>query len=259
MESGSLSARIPVPCPGVTVLRENLVSTTASMPVANRLIETLPSKDRRRIEQLCEPVDLAFGAVLCEHDQLFRHVYFPVTGFISLMTTLVGHRPLEMGLIGNEGMLGVTLVLGVNAAPMDAVVQGAGSALRMTVVQLQQELQDNRSLQRKLNRYLYVLMAQLAQSAACTHFHEIEPRLARWLLLTHDRAHADHFHLTHEFLADMLGVRRSGVTVAAGALQLKKLIRYRRGEISILDRDGLEAASCECYGALADDYARLLV
>jgi len=241
------------------VLRENSLSTTVSPPVINRLIENLPRKDRGRIEQLCEPVDLIPGDLLCQRDQHFRYVYFPVTGFISLMTTLVGHRPLEMGLIGNEGMLGITLMLGVNAAPMDAVVQGAGTALRMTAEQLRDELRDNGILQQTLNRYLYVLMTQLAQSAACTHFHEIEPRLARWLLLTHDRAHADHFHLTHEFLADMLGVRRSGVTVAAGALQLKKLIRYRRGEIRILDRDGLEAASCGCYSALADDYARLLV
>jgi CRP-like cAMP-binding protein len=241
-----------------TVLPENVVSTTLPS-VANRLIENLPREDRSRIEQLCEPVDLVFGAVLCKRDQQLRYVYFPVTGFISLVTTLVGHRPLEMGLIGNEGMLGVTLMLGVDSAPMDAVVQGAGTALRMTAVQLRHELRDNPLLQRTLNRYLFVLMVQLAQSSACTHFHEIEPRLACWLLLTHDRAHADHFYLTHEFLADMLGVRRSGVTVAAGALQLRKLIRYRRGEISILDRDGLEAASCECYGALADDYARLLV
>ena len=228
-------------------------------PVANRLIESLPRKDRIRIEQLCEPVELVFGTALCEPDQQFRYVYFPLTGFISLVTTLDGHRPLEMGLIGNEGMLGATLVLGVDAAPMAAVVQGAGTALRMTVAQLLQELDDHSELRRTLKRYVYILMAQLSQSAACTHFHEIEPRLARWLLMTHDRAHADHFHLTHEYLADMLGVRRSGVTVAAGALQLKKLIRYRRGEISILDRDGLEAASCECYSALADDYARLLV
>lgn len=235
------------------------MSSTESLPVVNRLIDSMPSRDRSRIEQLCEPVDLVFGATLCEPNQHFRHVYFPVTGFISLVTTLIGHRPLEMGLIGNEGMLGVTVVLGVNAVPMAAVVQGAGTALRMTTAQLRQELRDNHLLQRTLNRYLYVLMAQLAQSAACTHFHEIEPRLARWLLLTHDRAHSDHFHLTHEFLADMLGVRRSGVTVAAGALQLKKLIRYRRGEISIIDRDGLEAASCECYGVQGDDYTRLLV
>jgi CRP-like cAMP-binding protein len=240
------------------VLQENVLSASVSLPVVNRLIESLPRKDRTRIEQLCEPVDLIFGAALCEPDQHFRYVYFPLTGFISLVATLDGHRPLEMGLIGNEGMLGVTLVLGVDTAPMAAVVQGAGTALRMTATQLQHELCDNQLLQRTLNRYLYVLMAQLSQSAACTHFHEIEPRLARWLLMTHDRAHADHFHLTHEFLADMLGVRRSGITVAAGALQLKKLISYSRGEISILDRGGLEAASCECYNAVIDDYARLL-
>ncbi len=226
--------------------------------VVNRLIDGLPDKERDSVLHHCELIELVFGDVLCEPDQPLRYVYFPLTGFISLVTTLGSHQALEMGLIGDEGMLGVTVALGVNASPMGAVVQGAGTALRMSATQLKRELRDNPALQRTLNLYLYVLMAQLSQTAACTHFHEIEPRLARWLLMTHDRAHADHFHLTHEFLANMLGVRRSGITVAAGALQLKKLICYSRGEISILDRKGLEKASCECYDAVIDDYARLL-
>jgi len=159
-----------------------------------------------------------------------------------------------MGLIGNEGMLGASLMLGVNFAPLRALVQGNGSALRISTAEFQRDLAECPSLHRVLNRYLYVTMAQLSQTAACNHFHEIEPRLARWLLMTHDRAHSNHFHLTHEFLADMLGVRRSGITVAAGALQGKNLIGYTRGEISILDRSGLEAAACECYQAVNDDY-----
>jgi CRP-like cAMP-binding protein len=221
------------------------------------LLATLAHKDRVHIERLCEPVDLVFGAVLCERGKDLQYVYFPIAGFISLMATLDDQRPLEMGLVGNEGMLGASLVLSVDAAPMAAIVQGPGKALRMTVEQLRRELRDNGLLRLTLNRYLYVLMAQLPRIAACTHFHNIELRLARWLLMTHDRAHADHFYLTHEFLADMLGVRRSGVTVAAGVLQQKNLIRYSRGEICILDRAGLEAVSCECYSALTANYERL--
>jgi CRP-like cAMP-binding protein len=173
------------------------------------------------------------------------------------MATVGGHPPLEMGLIGNEGMLGATLVLGVNAAPLHAVVQGSGTALRMTAPHLRLALRDGPALLRMLNRYLYVLMAQLSQTAACTHFHEVDARLARWLLMTHDRAHADHFHLTHQFLADMIGVQRSAVTIAAGMLQQQKLIHYTRGEITVLDRPGLEAVSCECYDAVIEDYSRL--
>jgi CRP-like cAMP-binding protein len=163
-----------------------------------------------------------------------------------------------MGLIGNEGMLGVTLMLGVNEAPFRGVVQGKGTALRMSTAELRRLLLASPSLRKTLHRYLYVLMEQLSTSAACSHFHEVEPRLARWLLMTHDRAHADHFHLTHAYLAGMLGVRRSGITVAAGVLQRGMLIRYTRGEISILDRAGLEAVSCECYNTTIDGYARLL-
>ena len=233
------------------------MSVVTPVRVVNRLIEGLPRKERDRLLQRCEPVDLVFGAILCEPGQPFRHVYFPLSGFISLVATLGGHQPLELALIGNEGMLGVTLALGVNAAPMRAVVQGAGTALRMSAAQLRRELRGSPALRRMLNHYLYAMLAQLAQSAACTHFHEIEPRLARCLLMSHDRAHADHFHLTHKLLADMLGVRRSGVTIAAGALQQRKLIRYTRGEISILDRKGLEAASCECYEAVIEAYTRV--
>ncbi len=231
---------------------------TVTTQIANRLIKKLPRKEQNKILEHCETVNITFGEILCEPGQVIKHIYFPLTGFISLVTTLSGHEPLEMGLIGNEGMLGVTLILGVKTVPMHAVVQGSGTALRMSASYFQNALRDNPSLQPTLNRYLYTLMAQLAQSAACMHFHEIEPRLARWLLMTHDCAHADHFYLTHEFLANMLGVRRSGITIAAGALQLRKLIHYTRGEISILDRKGLEAASCECYNAAINDYSQLL-
>lgn len=222
----------------------------------NRLIEGLPRKDRDRILQQCEPVELLFGDILCEPDQHFRHAHFPLTGFISLVATVGGHQPLELGLIGSEGMLGVTLALGVKTAPLRGVVQGSGSALRLSALQLGRELRASPILVRTLDRYLYVLMAQLSQSAACDRFHEVEARLARWLLMTHDRAHTDQLQLTHSFLADMLGVQRSAVTIAAGALQKRKIIRYSRGGIRIIDRGGLEAASCECYEAALLDYSR---
>lgn len=225
-----------------------------STDTVNRLIDGLPRKESKRILALCETVDLDFGAILSERDQPTSHAYFPISSFISLVTTLSDHPALEMGLIGNEGMLGGTLVLGVDAAPMRAVVQGSGITLRIGTSALKRLLVESPALKRTLNRYVYVMMAQLSQTAACNHFHEIEPRLARWLLMTHDRAHADQFHLTHEFLADMLGVRRSGITVAAGTLQSKKLIGYTRGDISILDRKGLERAACECYRAVNEDY-----
>lgn len=230
--------------------------TATPVSVVNRLLGGLPRKERDRILERCEPVNLVFGEILCEPDQPFLHVYFPLRGFISLVAPMIKQQPLEMGLIGNEGMLGATLVLGVDTVPLRAVVQGPGSALRMTRPQLQRVLRDSPALLSTLNRYLYVLMAQLAQTAACTRFHEVDARLARWLLMSHDRAHADHFHLTHKFLADMLGVRRSGVTIAAGVLQRKKLISYTRGNISILNRKGLEAMSCVCYDAVIEDYAR---
>jgi CRP-like cAMP-binding protein len=230
------------------------MSVNAPLHILSRLIEGLPSRQRQQLLNRCELVDLVFGNVLHEANQPIRHVYFPLSGFISQVTTLQGHQPLEVGLIGNEGMLGATLALGVSRAPMRAVVQGSGSALRISCGLFKQELLKSPALLRSLKRYLYVLMAQLSQSSACIHFHAIEPRLARWLLMTHDRAHADHFHLTHELLADMLGVRRSGVSIAAAALQARGLISYSRGAINILDRAGLEQAACECYAVLVADY-----
>jgi CRP-like cAMP-binding protein len=226
--------------------------------VVNRLIDALARKDRDRVLEGCETVDLTFGQILCEPRKPLRYAYFPLTGFVSLVTTLGKHLPMEMGLVGNEGMLGVTLMLGVDAAPLRGVVQGKGTALRMSAARFRRQLLASPGLRKILHRYLYVLMGQLSTSAACIQFHEVAPRLARWLLMTHDRAHADHFHLTHAYLAGMLGVRRSGITVAASTLKRDQLIRYTRGEISILDRRGLEAACCECYNATIDDYARLL-
>ena len=213
----------------------------------NRLIELLPRADRLRLLAACEPVVLVLAEVLCEPGEPTRHVYFPIDGFISLVAQVDLHPGLEVGMVGREGMLGVQLALGVPTEPLRAVVQGAGSAWRIGSVAFRRELAVSAALQRGLGRYLHVLMTQLAGSAACLRFHQIGPRLARWLLMSQDRAHADRFHVTHEFLAYMLGVRRVGVTTAAGLLQRSGLIEYHRGELKVLDRAGLEAVACSCY------------
>lgn len=221
----------------------------------NQLIALLPRQDRLRLLAVCEPVDLVLSEVLCEHGNPTRHVYFPVDGFISLVTQVDEHPGLEVGMVGREGMLGVQLALGVLVEPLRAVVQGSGAAWRIETRPFQRELARSAALRRSLNAYLYVLMAQLTSSAVCLRFHLIGPRLARWLLMSQDRAHSERFHMTHEFLAYMLGVRRVGITVAAGDLQRSGLIEYHRGELTVLDRGGLEAAACSCYATDRQTYA----
>jgi CRP-like cAMP-binding protein len=203
-------------------------------------------------------VNLSHGDVLCEPGEHICHVYFPNNGIISLLTPVDGYASVEVGLVGREGMAGMGLFLGSSVSPVRMLVQGSGSATRMKAASFLDEIKRNPALQRELSHYLYVFMAQVAQIAACNRHHLLGKRLARRLLMTHDRVQSNEFHLTQEFLAQMLGVRRVGVTVAARMLQEKQLISYRRGDITILDRKGLECASCRCYRDVNDIRDRML-
>ena len=234
------------------------MSTHRHAAPPNRLLAALPARLSGRLIAVCDGVDLELGTVLNEAEGRIAHVYFPTEGFISLMIPVDGASILEVGLVGNEGMLGAPLILGIDRSPLRALVQGAGPAWRMTARTFSRELGLSAALRTLLHRYMQVQITQLAQTAACTRFHLVEARLARWLLMTQDRAHDDEFHVTHEYLAFMLGVRRVGVTRAATALQKRKLISYHRGEVTVLDRLGMEAASCSCYQADRDSYASLL-
>lgn len=205
----------------------------------------------------CEEVELAFAEVLYTPGERLSSVYFPTRGFISLIMS-VDDSSLEVGLVGNEGMFGSPLVLGVDTSPVRAVVQGAGTALRIEAAVFCRELERSPALQRKIDRYVFIQLSQLAQRAGCTRYHVVEARLACWLLMTQDRARADTFHVTQEFLAFMLGVRRVGVTKAASSLQKRNLIQYSRGDITVLDRRGLKGASCGCYKADRQSYDRIL-
>ncbi len=224
----------------------------------NHLIDGLPRRDRARLLALCTAHELVLSEVLCEPGEPMSHVYFPVEGFISLLTVASGTHGLEVGMVGSEGILGAHVVLGVDTAPLRALVQGSGSALRIEWRAIRAELAQSPALQRVLGRYVYVLMAQHASLAGCLRFHAIGPRLARWLLMSQDRARSATFRITQEFLAYMLGVRRVGVTEAAGALQEAGLIEYRRGALTVRDRAGLEAAACTCYAADRLAYDALL-
>jgi CRP-like cAMP-binding protein len=227
----------------------NSATIPATDQLANELIDRLPVTAARSLLAACHPVELEFDQVLAEAGAPVSRVYFPTTAIISVTAEVDDHKPLEIGMIGFEGLLGATLALGVKRHPMRASVQGTGVALEIPAAEFQSQLKNSPALRRIVHGYLFVLTEQLSQTAACNAFHEVAARLARWLLMMDDRARGEPLVLTHLFLSDMLGVRRSAVTIAAGHLQEQQFIRYARGHIQVLSRPGLESVACECYPA----------
>lgn len=226
--------------------------TGSAPPVDNRLLASLSDDDLAQLHALADVVTVEVGEVLYEPGQPIRHVYFPADSLISLLAVAEGRMTLEVGSVGREGMLGASVALGHELAHVRAVVQRSGRATRIDSAHFCTEFGKLESLQRLLYRYTDTLLSQAIQIAVCSRFHVLEARLARSLLITRDRLQSEKFHLTHEFLAHALGVRRVGVTKAASALQHQKLITYSRGNIEILDSAGLEAVSCRCYELVKD-------
>jgi CRP-like cAMP-binding protein len=227
----------------------------ARVRTGNQLLGNLPRRDLERISPHLVPVSLVLGDVLYEPGAVIRQCYFPNDGVVSLLTVLAPHKAAEVGMIGGEGLVGTSAAVGIKVSQLRAVVQGAGSAMRMTAASLRKEFEASSSLQRGVLRFMHALMGQMAQTAVCNRFHTADMRLARWLLATRDRLRSDSFQLTHQFLSMMIGVRRVGVTHAAGNFARRKLISYSRGNIRILNVKGLQAASCECYEAVKAMYA----
>ena len=221
------------------------------IPARNRFLATLPRPSYRRIARELAPVELRLGQVLHRADQAISYVYFPDTCVISLLTPTTDHgKVLEVGLVGAEGLAGVSLALGIKRSPVHSIVQGPGGAMRISAARLSRIIASDPLLERRLSRYSHVTMATAMQIVACNTSHLLQARLARWLLMLRDRLPSDVVHVTQALLGAMLGVRRVGVTEAAGELQRRGLIQYRRGVIRIVDRKKLRAASCSCYESL---------
>jgi CRP-like cAMP-binding protein len=228
------------------------------IPSENRLLAALPSEDYERVLPSLQLVSFSLGEVVYEFGGHLEYVYFPTTSIVSLLYTMENGATAEMGLTGNDGVVGIALFMGGGTMPNRAVVQSAGDALRMKAKLLQDEFSQGGKFQQLLLRYTQALITQISQTAVCNRLHSVEQQLCRWLLLSHDRVQADELIMTQELIADMLGVRREGVTVAAGRLQDEGAISYVRGRIKILDRHKLEETVCECYRVVKDEFDRLL-
>ena len=227
-------------------------------PTQNRLLAALPREEYEHILPHLGHVSFKLGEVVYESGGQMEHIYFPTTAIVSLLYMMENGSSAEMGMAGKEGLIGVALFMGGNTMPNRAVVQSAGGAVRMRAQVLRDEFARGAAFQHLLLRYTQALLTQMSQTAVCNRLHAIEQQLCRWLLLSHDRLDADELVMTQELIANMLGVRREGVTTSAGNLQKQGLISYVRGRIRILDRRGLEASVCECYKVVKDEYDRLL-
>lgn len=229
------------------------------VPGENRLIAALPRPEQDRLfASKLEKVSMGIRDVLYEADGTIPHVFFPLNGVMSLVISMKDERAVEVATIGNEGMVGTPIFLGADKSPTKAFAQVPGEVLRMRAGFFKEEMENGGRLYGLVRRYTQAMINQISQSVACNHLHNVEERMSRWLLITHDRVGADEFSLTHEFLAQMLGLRRPSVSVVAGILQKAGLITYHRGRITILNRKGLEAAACECYEVVRKEYDRLL-
>lgn len=224
----------------------------------NQILAALPLVEYQRIASHLKPVDLISGEILLEPNEPIQKIYFPQLAMISLVSIMMDGSTTEIGLIGNEGMIGLSAILGGSSTISRTIVQVSGTALEVSAEVIRQEFQRGEKLHALLLLYTQALLTQVSQSAACNRQHNIEARLARWLLSVQDCILQDELPLTQEFIANMLGTRRSGVTVAAGILQQAGIIRYSRGRITILDQQGLEDTACECYHLIQNEFLRLL-
>lgn len=250
---------------GLGALADILSATCHTLPVPtrpdpaqNHLLAALPAAERARWLPALEPVDMPLGLVLYESGVAMTHVYFPTTSIVSLLYVMEDGASAEIAVVGNEGIVGISLFMGGETTPSRSVVQAAGQGFRMPAQLLKDEFNRSGPVLHLLLRYTQALITQMAQTAACNRHHSLDQQLCRWLLLSLDRLHTPELVMTQELIANMLGVRREGVTEAAGRLQEDGLIRYRRGHITVLDRAGLERRTCECYAVVKKEYERLL-
>jgi CRP-like cAMP-binding protein len=236
----------------------NTGAETPSAARQNHLLAALAPAESARLLPLLEPVSLPLGMALYESGDKLNHVFFPTTAIVSLLYVMENGASAEIAVVGNEGIVGIALFMGGETTPNRAVVQSAGQALRLKGQVLQQEFNRGGPLQHLLLRYTLALLTQMAKTAVCNRHHTVDQQLCRWLLLSLDRLPANQLTMTQELIANMLGVRREGVTEAAGKLQGAHLIHYSRGRITVLDRQGLEARVCECYEVVRKEFERLL-
>lgn len=231
---------------------------TASIPLNNHLLASLPENEYVRLKSKLGPIYLKLGEVLYESGDKLEYAYFPTTAIVSLLYIMENGSTAEIGVVGNDGVLGMALFMGGQTTTSRAIIQSAGEAFRMKATDLMDEFTLGGMFQKMLLRYSQALMTQISQTAVCNRLHSVEQQLCRWILLSHDRLETDELIMTHDLISNMLGVRREGVTRAAQKLQEKGLIKNNRGAITLLNRQGLEKAVCECYKVVNDEYNRLL-
>jgi CRP-like cAMP-binding protein len=231
---------------------------TAAHPRDNQLIDALPAEEFDRWQESLELIDLPLGAVLYEAGGVLKHVYFPTTAIVSLLYVMANGASAEIAVVGKEGLVGISIFMGGESTPSRGIVQSAGSGFRIKADVIKAEFARSGPVLHLFLRYTQALITQMAQTAVCNRHHSLDQQLCRWLLLSLDRLKGDELVMTQELIANMLGVRREGVTEGALKLQKAGLIRYSRGHVTILDRAGLEARSCECYEVVKKEYDRLL-